>query len=426
MVNADDPDSKVTLSPTALTGRIDHLDVLRGLAIFGILLVNMMYYAHPIIYYQIIGELPWDSLLDRVTGYAIFFLAEGKFITMLAMLFGIGMVIQMDRAETKGTRFFPLYFRRMTILLLFGAVHAFLIWMADILLAYALMGFAILFLFRKCKPKTLIIWAIIFLLIPVSLGVLMYGLALLAGTDPAIAQEMEQDAEQFIEFFRGLADRSAEIYSTGSFAEIMKIRTIDVGLMFAFGIFWMPLAFALMLFGVAVGKTGIPQKIEEHKTLLIKVIRWGFVLGIIGSTAALIGYINADQVESDYWGIIMYFGVAVGAPALSLFYAAGTIQLYRSGKLQKFFTRLSAVGKMALSNYILQSIIATTIFYSYGFGLYGSIGPAVGILITLAIFTLQLFISPLWLKYFHYGLLEWLWRTCTYMKIQPFRKTNHA
>jgi len=206
----------------------------------------------------------------------------------------------------------------------------------------------------------------------------------------------------------------------------MKIRAIDVGLMFAFGIFWMPFAFALMLFGAAVGKTGIPQNTEEHKTLLMKVIRRGFILGIIGSTAALIGYINANQVESDYWGIIMYFGVAVGAPALSLFYAAGTVQLHRSGKLQKFFTRLSAVGKMALSNYILQSIIATTIFYSYGFGLYGSVGPAAGILITLAIFTLQLFISPLWLQYFHYGPLEWLWRTCTYMNIQPFRKINHA
>jgi len=109
MVNANYDQSQTPLSPTALTGRIEHLDILRGLAIFGILLVNMMYYAHPIIYYQIIGELPWENLLDRVTGYALFLLAEGKFITMLAMLFGIGMVIQMERAETKGTRFFPLY-----------------------------------------------------------------------------------------------------------------------------------------------------------------------------------------------------------------------------------------------------------------------------------------------------------------------------
>ncbi len=422
MNNSTNHPVESNFKPTNIPERLEYLDVLRGLAIFGILFVNMMYYAHPYVYYQIIGGVPWDNTIDRVTELGIRFIAEGKFITMLAMLFGIGMVIQMERAESKGVPFFPFYFRRMTILLLLGAVHAFLIWMGDILLAYALMGFVILFIFRNRKPKTIIIWGAICLLIPFLLASFLFGLAYLASLEPEMAQEMEQGAAQQIEFGKNLVERSLEAYGAGSFGEIMKVRALDVALMYAFGIFWMPVAFALMLFGVAVGKTGIPRRLDDHTGLLNKVFRWGLIVGVIGNTMALFGYIYSDPVEGDLWWIMMYFGIAIGSPALSLFYMTAVIRLYRNGALPAFFKRLSAVGRMALSNYILQSIICTLLFYNYGFGLYGAIGPAAGIVITIAIFALQLFISPLWLQSFHYGPIEWIWRTCTYMKLQPFRK----
>ncbi len=422
MNNSTNHPVESNFKPTNIPERLEYLDVLRGLAIFGILFVNMMYYAHPYVYYQIIGGVPWDNTIDRVTELGIRFIAEGKFITMLAMLFGIGMVIQMERAESKGVPFFPFYFRRMTILLLLGAVHAFLIWMGDILLAYALMGFVILFIFLNRKPKTIIIWGAICLLIPFLLASFLFGLAYLASLEPEMAQEMEQGAAQQIEFGKNLVERSLEAYGAGSFGEIMKVRALDVALMYAFGIFWMPVAFALMLFGVAVGKTGIPRRLDDHTGLLNKVFRWGLIVGVIGNTMALFGYIYSDPVEGDLWWIMMYFGIAIGSPALSLFYMTAVIRLYRNGALPAFFKRLSAVGRMALSNYILQSIICTLLFYNYGFGLYGAIGPAAGIVITIAIFALQLFISPLWLQSFHYGPIEWIWRTCTYMKLQPFRK----
>lgn len=405
------------------TERLEHLDILRGAAIFGILLVNMMYYAHPYIYYQIVGDIPWDSTLDRITGYAIYFFGEGKFISMFAMLFGIGVVIQMDRAKTKGAKFFPVYFRRLTVLLIIGAVHAFLIWMGDILLAYALMGFIILFFFRNRKPKTLIVWTVISLLIPfIIFGLMTLAVSSLDTDSVDSTESIEESIPSELQWFNDLIERSIEAYGTGNVNDILVMRVIDISLYFIFGIFWMPAAFALMLFGIAIAKRNIAQQIDNHQSLLNKILLWGFILGIAGNAIALTGFIKSDPVESNYWELAMYLGRAIGAPSLMLFYAAGITQLYRYGWFPRFFIRLAAVGRMALTNYILQSIICTMLFYSYGLGLYGSVGPFAGLLITVAIFIIQLFISPLWMKRFHFGPLEWLWRSGTYMKIQRFSK----
>jgi uncharacterized protein len=411
------------MKPTDTTERLVYLDILRGTAIFGILLVNMMYYAHPYIYYQIIGELPWDSAVDRITGYAIYFFAEGKFITMFAMLFGIGMVIQMDRAGQKSVNFFSLYFRRLIILAFIGAAHAFLIWMGDILLAYALMGFLILFFFRNRKPKTLMKWAVFILFIPFFLSLLMYGFAPpeAGGQDAANIQDREPAPE--VQFFNELIDRSYEVYGAGSIGDIMKMRAIEVALYFVFGIFWMPAALALMLFGIAIAKHGVLQNLNPDDALIRNVLLWGLIVGIAGNAMALAGFIKADPSDyNNYSGIALYFGRAIGGPSLMLFFTAGIIYMFRNGWFPGFFKRLASVGRMALSNYILHSLICTTILYSYGFGLYGSVDPFAGLLLTCAIFFAQLFISPLWMKYFHYGPLEWVWRSGTYMKLQPFRK----
>lgn len=184
----------------------------------------------------------------------------------------------------------------------------------------------------------------------------------------------------------------------------------------------MPSAFALMFLGVAITRLRIPQMLDNHQSLLKKVLRWGLIIGIVGNIMGLAGFIKNDPAESNYWGIIMSFGRTIGAPSLMLFYVTGIIYLFRNGWFPGFFRRIAAVGRMALSNYILQSIICTTLLYSYGFGLYGSVGPFAGILLTIAIFIVQLFISPLWMKYFHFGPLEWIWRSGTYMEIQPFKK----
>jgi len=413
------------MHPTGSSERLAYLDILRGAAIFGILLVNMMYYAHPYIYYQIIGDIPWDSALDRITGYAIYFFGEGKFITMFAMLFGIGMVIQMDRAKTNGVKFFPVYFRRLTLLLIIGAVHAFLIWMGDILLAYALMGFIILFFFRNRRPKTLIVWTVISLLIPfIIFGLMTLAASSLDAESINSTQRIEESVPPELQWFNNLIERSNEAYGAGNLNDILAMRVIDVALYFIFGIFWMPTAFALMLFGIAIAKRNIAQQIHNHQSLLSKILLWGLILGIAGNVVALMGFIKADPGNNNYWGVAMYLGRAIGAPSLMLFYAAGIIYMFRNGWFPGFFNRLASVGRMALSNYILHSLICTTLLYSYGFGLYGSVNPFAGLLLTLAIFTAQLFISPLWMNYFHYGPLEWIWRSGTYMTLQPFRKTN--
>src|SRR5690625_3410767 len=164
-----------TLQPIQENDRIEHIDIIRGIAILGILLVNMAHFSYPDLYLHLIGPdnffaKGWNSL-DTSTNKLLNTFVQMKFITMFSFLFGFGMIIMMERSEEKGLKFVPIYVRRLLVLLLFGIIHAFFIWDGDILTEYALLGLVLL-LFRKRKPKTLLVWTIVFyslFTIPVAL-----------------------------------------------------------------------------------------------------------------------------------------------------------------------------------------------------------------------------------------------------------------
>jgi len=404
------------LNPISEKERILVIDVIRGFAIFGILLVNIPHFSYPDMYLRYLGEdnfftQNWGVLDHLTRGFFDIFI-QVKFITMFSFLFGFGMVIMLERAKEKGEKFVPIYIRRLLVLFGFGVIHAFLIWDGDILMDYAVLGLLLL-LFRNFKPKTLFIWSIaLFTLYAIPFSFMgAYSLTTNSGVedfyDDSYKQEMEQEAKQAIEH-----------YQNGTIVEVFKQRIYDrlfymeLSGMWPFqpifyGFFMIPY-FSMFLLGAAFAKWNIFRDIEKNKKLVKRIWLLGLMIGL---PLNLLAYF-----EEAFW--------TVGGPFLMLFYMMSITLFMQKPKWQKRLKKFSAVGKTAFSNYILQSIICTFLFYSYGFGLYGKVYPFLGLIIAILIFALQIYISQKWLEKFRFGPLEWIWRTLTYSHVQRFRNNK--
>ena len=406
-------------SPTSEAERIKIVDIVRGFAVFGILVVNMAWFNSPV-YLYVMDVHWWTGTADRITTWFIRFFAEGKFYSLFSFLFGLGLTLQVTRAEARNARFAPLYRRRLSFLLLIGLVHGFLVWAGDILAAYALLGFLLL-LFRNRKPKTLLIWAIICLSIPVLLTGLGVVALELGRSFPQSSQQIEASFAQSAEGYRELTEQSLRNYSQGSFADIMTQRIKDLGFMYFALVFIGPNIFALFLFGMYVGKRGYFQDIVAHLPLVRRAIWYGLVFGLVGNAVYVIAREYSNPAVPTLMSFVSSAAFFVGGPALCIFYLSSLIMLAQNQVWMKRLSPLAAVGRTAVSNYLFQSLICTTIFYSYGFSLYGKVGPALGVVFTVAIFILQLYLSRWWLQRFRFGPVEWLWRSFTYRKVQPMR-----
>jgi uncharacterized protein len=398
--------------PTQPDERVEIIDILRGFALFGILLVNMMYFAWPV-YTEVIG-VPWTQPLDHAAHWFVSFFAQGKFFTLFSFLFGLGLAVQMQRAEAKGVAIVPLYLRRLLVLLVIGIAHVVLLWFGDILTYYALLGFVLL-LFRKTKPRRLLVWASVFLLIPLLLNAAFTGLIKLSDDTSQLASAQTLEAQ-----YRESYTQALTTYQGGSFAAMIEQRLQDyaftsLGQVFSGGLL---IVLAMFLLGLYIGKRQLLQNINEHLPFFKKVFVWAGILGLIGTTLEHLFLSSASPLEPTFLGLLGLAGYIIGAPALSLCYASGLVLLVQRVKRLNV---LAPLGRTALSNYLLQSLICTTLFYGYGFNLYGKVGPALGIVITLAIFALQIPLSHWWVRHFRFGVAEWLWRTLTYGKVQPMR-----
>jgi uncharacterized protein len=404
--------------------RIQIIDILRGFALFGILLVNMALFREPI-YALLFPPDPTTPFLDRTVTWLIHFLAEGKFYTLFSLLFGLGFAIQFSRAEERHSRIVPLYMRRLFVLLLIGLVHAFLIWTGDILIVYALLGFPLI-LFRKARPKTLLIWiGVIMTLYVLVLTLALVGLQL-ASLDPALATEVEQSMAMQDAFFQEELARAYQAYSSGSFMEVTQHRIREY-LNFATigGLSMLPTVFSMFLLGLYFGKRRLFMAVEENLPFFRKLLRWGLIIGLplnlIYATAVTISPSRTDFTPLTYVSTVAHL---IGAPALSLAYVGGLTLLSRRPVWGARLQHLAPTGRMALTNYLMQSIICTLIFYSYGLGLIGQVGATVGLLLTIVIFALQVLFSRWWMERYRYGPAEWLWRSLTYLRPQPMTKAG--
>jgi uncharacterized protein len=401
--------------------RIAEVDVLRGFAIFGILLVNMAFFSSSFIS-QIVGLGRPTNLVDQLARWGIAFFAEGKFYSTFAFLFGLGMVMQYERAMARGERFVPFFARRMGVLLLIGLVHAYLFWIGDILIMYSLLGIVLLFAFRNRRPRTLLVWVGVLLLVPLLLNTALYGLTLLAQMTPGGAAMLEQAVAEQQRQFQELGAQVDRVYATGSFIEVTRQRASDMLLMYATWPFTAFNVLAMMVLGVYAGKQHYAVGVAERLPFLRRVWWWSLLIGVAGNLAYVVSGELSSRMISSPPMLLSLAGQTIGAPALSVFYMTSLALLMQRPAWRARLAPLANVGRMAISNYLLQTVICTTLFYGYGFGLYGRMGVAAGVLLTLAIYAVQIPLSAWWLRRFRFGPVEWLWRTLTYGRRQPMRQ----
>ncbi|MBG9770856.1 DUF418 domain-containing protein [Bacillus vallismortis] len=396
-----------SLHPISANERIGVLDVLRGIAIFGILFVNLAHFSYPDMYLSMLGKEnffteKWSKADFAVADILTFFI-QTKCILLFSFLFGFGMVVMRERTESKGKRFVPLYARRLTALLFFGTIHALLIWDGDILMEYALLGFVLL-LFRKATPKTLLIWAV--------------SLYLLFTVPFILANFYQSNGQEGAEAAVHQAQQALHVYGSGSLKEIAEQRIRDrLVYMSSNGMLtYNPISFffasipyfSMFLLGAAAAKSRYLHELGKHRKGLKRVWMAGLVIGI----SAHVVYSVTDREVF----------LLIGAPFLMFFYITTVVYLYHKTRVKAVLQSFSAVGRMALTNYLMQSIVCTWIFYHYGLGLYGKVYPAAGVFLTIAVCAVQTVFSHLWLRLFKMGPFEWLWRSAAYLSWQPMVK----
>ena len=399
--------------------RVETIDILRGVAILGILLVNMQLFFSPMSE-MFLGTDHWTGPLDRTVTLLLRFLAQGKFYTMFSFLFGLGMAIQMERAEARGRGFVPFFALRLFWLLLFGAAHAFLVWFGDILALYALLGFPLI-LFRKRKNRTLLIWTIVLCLVPVLLMTLVVGLLQIGLHSPA-APEIEKDFAESRQHAVELTETAREAYSTGSYAEILPVRAREVGFIYTYIFFSAPGVLAMFLIGLNLGRRRFFRHVPEH---LPAIRRWLIILALVGLPANAVFAVTTllvDQAVPSPAMLLQQVGFSIGTPALCFTYVLGVLLLLQREAWRRRLAPLAAVGRMALTNYLTHSLVFTTVANGYGLGFYGRVGPAAGLLLALGLYAVQIGLSNWWLGRFRFGPMEWLWRSLSYLSPQPLRR----
>ena len=400
-------------SAVPLTGnRIVSLDVLRGFAVLGILIINIQTFSMPEAAY--LNPTLWGDLtgINLATWHLSHLLADTKFITIFSMLFGAGICLFADRVEAFGGNAAALHYRRMFWLLIFGLAHAYLLWIGDILVPYALSG-CLVFLLRKSSPRILAI---------IGLGVfsvstllfLFIGFAALGDyLPPEIATDLQSDWWEPSE-----AKRRYEVEAyLGSWLEQQPFR-VAVALNFHFVAFPLLLLWrcaGMMLLGMALFRWGVlnaKRNDRFYRKLALAGIFGGSVSILIGTWLDFTtGWSWPNSIA--FWSQFNYWG----GVAMALGYIGLVMLAIRRGWLAGLQTRLAAVGRMAFTNYIAQTLICTTIFYGHGLGLFGSAERWQQVLIVVAVWAVELWWSPIWLRHFRYGPLEWLWRALTYGRL---------
>ncbi|RTE85803.1 MULTISPECIES: DUF418 domain-containing protein [Gammaproteobacteria] len=398
--------------PTSAQERIQLLDVIRGFALFGILMMNIEFFQRPPVSMPLGFDMSQVGADFEVARWVYGFI-QGKFYTMFSLLFGIGFVIFLDRAAAKTEHPKRLFFRRIFFLGIFGAIHAFLIWSGDILLIYAFVGLFLL-LFTKKEPEQLRSWAIGLLSFAPALMLAFGAIASLAMATSDGAKMMEGNAE-FLAHITAIAAQGSEVYSSGRWVEAVQYRMVEMSTLYlgAGLIFMVPPILGMFLLGSYLFKsglfTGAPEKsFRSFKKMMIR----GYVIGIPLATFLAIGGLEMDLVMPNFKSSLIFFVQAGSNIALCLAYVGTLGWLWHSGK--KWVGLFAPAGRMALSNYLAQSVIFTFLFYGYGFGLYGQLGRAEATLIAIAVYILQLFVSRWWMSTHQYGPMEWIWRTLTY------------
>ena len=391
------------LQSISSTNRIHSLDLLRGFAVLGILIMNITSFSQVNIAYMnpMIGA--------GLEGYNQYFhafnyiFADTRFMSIFSILFGAGVVLFSNNAEAKGKKVGALHYKRMFWLLLFGLLHAYFIWEGDILVAYAICG-CLIYLLRKKTIRALSIISIILFIVPLTFNLMTYyGMT---------AEELEST---FAFFHPSSEEITTEVQiMQGSFLEQMPIRLENAiefqTLVFMIETFWRTTS--LMLLGMILYRKGI---LSANKSISYysKMILIGFGIGLI------ISLIGLNQSYDSGWSgaYVMTIGAnykLISGVFIAIGYIGFVMWCFKKGVFKKLQNRLQSAGRMAFTNYIGMSLICSLIFNGHGLALYGTFDRLQQFLVVVSIWVLILIVSPLVLRKYRYGPLEWLWRKVTY------------
>ncbi len=412
----------IAAAPAEPAARIATLDIVRGVAVMGILAMNIIAFAMPFQAYMNPAVYGLEGPADLAAWAAGFVLVDGKMRGLFSFLFGASTLLVIERAEAGGQSAAAVHYRRMFWLLLFGLAHFYLIWFGDILTAYALIGL-ILFLFKDLPPRGLVIWGIALVavqsLIFGALAISAAHLAAGAGTDAEMARQWAELESQFGPRLPGAELAKAMALHLGSWGGLvhdkLTLRTWEpLTTTLFFG--WETLAY--MLFGMAALKSGFFRggwPVARYRRIAL------IGLAITIPIYALFAWRVAATGFSAQAVLLYAFAAPTPfRPLMVCALAALIILLTRKGGA--LIERIAAAGRAAFTNYLGTSILMTTLFYGYGFGLYGSLSRAELWIPLVATWVLMLLWSKPWLDRFRYGPFEWLWRSLARWELQPMRK----
>ncbi|KAB2330919.1 DUF418 domain-containing protein [Bacillus mesophilum] len=380
--------------------RIISLDIMRGFAILGIFLVNMLSFHSPFLY---IDPLSWWTDSSDQTVYSVIdVLVQASFYPLFALLFGYSVIMLRERVLKKELSFNVIAVRRFSFLLLLGLGHAFFLWFGDILAMYAVLAFIFL-LFVKMNGKNMLITGLVIYIIPNLLLCLLL-----------FAAELIFPPDDLTLYDNSLAEEAAAVYHTGTFTEITSERIKD---WYANNVGGFPVMLIsilpLFLIGGGAAKLKLLENAGQRRSLFRNMAIITFVLGLV---IKLLPYIMNRSLALDY------VQDTFGGPLLAVAYGSFIAWAVGSMHLLKLLKPLAYIGKMSLSNYLFQSLLCSILFYGYGFGLFGEISVVTGTVLVIIIFFIQLLFSRFYAKRFLYGPVEWVWRSFTYWEIPKMKK----
>jgi len=398
--------------PVSDSSRIVEVDMVRGFALFGVLLVNMYGFGA--------DSIAWDAPIDQLAFAVMRFFFESKSWTLFCVLFGFGIAVQLERTQSAGFHVLPIFLRRLIVLFVIGAVHT-LLYDGDILMLYAELGLVLL-----CVNRLPTRW---FLALAVGL-MLVFPVAHFATPDrqPWGMEGIESvaDAREWLE-----REQESHVYVTGSLTEVVAYNASAIPANPLEDINWADsglTALALFLVGFSVGRSGILRDIPGHAGLISRVRGWGLILGFAAMgaeriLATTVGYaVFRTQHAEPGVQMIGDLVFAFGTVALALGYAATIVLAAQTPRGKAILAPLVGVGRLALTVYLTQTLIFTTLFYGYGLGQAYRLGPAAVTVCAVVIFAAQIVACQWWMRRFRFGPAEWLWRSLTYLKWQPLRR----
>ncbi|MEY9590673.1 uncharacterized protein ABIA06_002964 [Bradyrhizobium yuanmingense] len=404
IVSRTPPASDAPGKPVNPSERLDAIDVLRGLALFGVLAMNIVTIFRVSIFASFLPNAEPAGPLDRVVAAVLTVAVDSKAIALFSLLFGVGLAIQFERLASNPRRKI-LLLRRLVMLLGIGLVHLHLIWSGDILVHYALAGFVVLPFLGGAR------WLM------AGAALLLLGLYVTMPVLPPIVPLPDAAG------MAALAADATRAYGTGGFFDVLAFRIREVMVILPLQVMALPPTVALFLVGAFAWRSGVLRWASANRSLLFVVATFGILLGAGLSLAAA----GQELFDGPSLGRAHFSVEQLAAVVLALGYAAAVIAAVNLSGGWRMLSWAAPLGRMALTNYLAQSVICGWIFYGYGLGQFGRLGVAATLAIGIFVYLAQVVFSAWWLGRYRFGPVEWLWRSCMYGVPQPMRaKVNLA